>query len=157
MNDTYEARIEKYGDKLWDCDDKYLQVYATIRLNYENGPWVYIKGVEVPNKMWSTLKRQYKAFNLATWGNSVSKMIRHTQSDFKAIAKYWKSIKQAVAKYAEMENSVASWLQSFFFWLGLNSDLGPYIFQMINTARAQKQELEIDEMIIILVDHDRRL
>ncbi len=44
-----------------------------------------------------------------------------------------------------------------FFWLGLNSDLGPYIFQMINTARAQKQELEIDEMIIILVDHDRRL
>ncbi len=28
---------------------------------------------------------------------------------------------------------------------------------MVNTARAQKRELEIDEMIISLVDHDRRL
>ncbi|MCJ1348264.1 hypothetical protein MMC31_006495 [Peltigera leucophlebia] len=27
---------------------------------------------------------------------------------------------------------------------------------MVNTARTQKQELEIDEMIIALVDHDRR-
>ena len=43
------------------------------------------------------------------------------------------------------------------FWLGLNSDLEPYTFQMVNTARAQKRELEIDEMIIALVDHDRRL
>ncbi len=28
---------------------------------------------------------------------------------------------------------------------------------MVNTSRVQKQELEIDEMIITLVNHDRRL
>ena len=56
-----------------------------------------------------------------------------------------------------MENLVANWLQSSFFWLGLNFDLGPYTFQMVNTSRAQKRELKISEMIIALVDHDTRL
>ncbi len=56
-----------------------------------------------------------------------------------------------------MGNPVASWLQSSFFQLGLNSDLEPYIFQMVNTTPAQKRELEINEMIIAYVDHDRRL
>ena len=43
------------------------------------------------------------------------------------------------------------------FRLSLNSDLELYIFQRVNTAQAQKQELEMDDMIIALVDHDRRL
>ncbi len=47
--------------------------------------------------------------------------------------------------------------KAFFFRLGLNSDLEPYTFQIVNTARAQKRELQIDEMIISLVDNDRRL
>ena len=55
-----------------------------------------------------------------------------------------------------MGNPVPSWLLSSFFRLGLNPDLEPYTFQMVNTARTQKRELEIDEMIIALVDHDRR-
>ncbi len=139
-----------------DCDDKYSRAYATIRLNCEDGPRVHIKCVEDPNEMWSTLKRQYEASDLATRDNAVSQMICHTQSDFKTIAEYGESIKQGEAKCAEIGNPVASWLQSSFFQLDLNSDLEPYTFQMVNTARAQKRELEIDEMIIALVDHDRR-
>lgn len=41
-----------------------------------------------------------------------------------------------------------------FFWLDFNSHLQPYAFQIVNTAWAQKQELEIDKMIIILIDDD---
>ncbi len=84
-------------------------------------------------------------------------MIRHTQSDFKTIAEYGESIKQGEVKYAEIGNAVASWLQSSFFWLSLNSNLEPYTFQMVNTTQAQKRELEIDEMMIALVDHDKRI
>lgn len=51
---------------------------------------------------------------------------------------------------------VPSWLLSSFFRLGLNPDLEPYTFQMVKIARTQKRELEINEMIIALVDHDRR-
>ncbi len=88
MKDAHEARMEKYWDKLLDCDDKYSRAFATIRLNCEDGPRVHIKSVEDPNEMWSSLKRQYKASDLATRDNSVSQMIRHTQSDFKTIAEY---------------------------------------------------------------------
>ncbi len=56
MKDTHEARMEKYGDKILDCDDKYSRKCATIRLNCEDGPWVHIKSMEDPNEMWSTLK-----------------------------------------------------------------------------------------------------
>ncbi len=115
MKDAHEAKMEKYGDKLLDCDDEYSRACATIRLNCEDGPRVHIKGMKDPNKMWSTLKRQYEASDLATRDNSVSWMIRHTQSDFKTIAEYGESIKQGAAKCAEMGNPVASWLQSSFF------------------------------------------
>ncbi len=56
----------------------------------------------------------------------------------------------------DMGNPIPSWLLSAFFRLGLNPDLEPYTFQTVNTAQTQKWELEIDEMIIALVDHDRR-
>ena len=84
-------------------------------------------------------------------------MICHTQSDIKTISKYLEWTKERTAKCAEMENPVLSWLQSSFFWLGPNSNMEPYTFQMVNNARSQKQELEIDKMIIALIDHDRRL
>ncbi len=115
MKDTHEARMEKYGDKLLDYVDKYSLAFATIRLNCEDGPQVHIKGMEDPNKMWSTLKRQYKASDLATRDNTLSQIIRHTQSDFKTIAKYGESIKQEEVQCTEMGNPVASWLQSSFF------------------------------------------
>ncbi len=108
MKDAHEAKMEKYGDKLLDCDDKYSLAYSTIRLNCENGTRVHIKGVQDPNEIWATLKRQYEASDLAIRDNVVSQMIRHTQSDFKTIAEYGESIKQGAAKCAEMGNPVAS-------------------------------------------------
>ena len=72
MKDAHKAKMEKYWDKLLDCDDEYSRAYATIRLNCENSPWVHIKGIEDPNKMWNTLKRRYEASDLATRDNTVS-------------------------------------------------------------------------------------
>ena len=152
----YEAKMEKYREKLFDCDNKYSRACATIRLSYEDGPRIYVKGIESPHEIWSILKNQYESFDLATLDNTVSQMVYQTHSDFSTIAEYGEIIKKGAAKCAEMGNPVPSWLLSSFFRLGLNPDLEPYTFQMVNTARTQKRELEIDEMIIALVDHDRR-
>ena len=154
--DAYEAKMERYEEKLLECNDKYSRACATIRLNCEDGPRVHIKGVESPHEIWSILKNQYESSDLATRDNAVSQMVHQTQSDFSTIAEYGEVIKKGAAKCAEMGNPVPSWLLSSFFRLGLNPDLEPYTFQMVNTARTQKRELEIDEMIIALVDHDRR-
>ena len=154
--DAHEAKMERYEEKLLDCDDKYSRACATIRLNCEDGPRVHIKGVESPHEIWSILKNQYESSDLATRDNAVSQMVHQTQSDFSTIAEYGEVIKKGAAKCAEMGNPVPSWLLSSFFQLGLNPDLEPYTFQMVNTVQTQKQELEINEMIIALVDHDRR-
>ena len=69
MKDAHEARMEKYWDKLPDCDDKYSWAFATIRLNCENDPEVHIKGVENPNEIWTTLKRQTNATIWLNCGN----------------------------------------------------------------------------------------
>ena len=80
--DMYEAKMEKYREKLLDYDDKYSRAFATIRLNCEEGPRVYIKGVESPHEIWSILKNQYESSDLATRDNAVSQMVHQTQSDF---------------------------------------------------------------------------
>ncbi len=154
--DMYEAKMEKYKEKLLDYNDKYSRAFATIWLNYEEGPCVHIKGVESLHEIWLILKNQYESSDLATRDNAVSQMVHQTQSDFSTIAAYGKVIKKGAAKCAEMGNPVSIWLLSSFFRLGLNLDLEPYTFQMINTAQTQKRDLEIDEMIIALVDHNRR-
>ena len=84
--DMYEAKMKKYEEKLLDCDDKYSRACAAIRLNCEEGPRVYTKGVESPHEIWSILKNQYESSDLATWDNVVSQMVHQTQSDFSTIA-----------------------------------------------------------------------
>lgn len=42
----YKAKIEKYREKLFDYDNKYSEACATIWLNYEESPYVHIKGIE---------------------------------------------------------------------------------------------------------------
>ncbi len=93
MKDANGANIEKYGDKILDCDNKYSRAFAIIRLNCEDGLQVCIKGINDPNEIWGTLKRQYKASDLAIWDNHLSQMTCHTQVDFKTIAEYRESIK----------------------------------------------------------------
>ena len=73
--DAYEAKMERYEEKLLECNDKYSRACATIRLNCEDGPRVHIKGVESPHEIWSILKNQYKSSDLATPDNAVSQMV----------------------------------------------------------------------------------
>ena len=154
--DAYKAKMKRYEKKLLKYNDKYSRTCATIRLNCEDGLCIHIKDVESPYEIWSILKNQYELSDLATWDNAVSKMVHQTQSDFSIIAKYKEVIKKGAAKCAKIRNLVSSWLFNSFFRPDLNPDLEPYTFQMVNTAQTQNQELEIDEMIIAFIDHDRR-
>ena len=49
--DVYEAKMEKYEEKLLDCEDKYSRACATIRLSCEDGPRVHTKGAEIPQEI----------------------------------------------------------------------------------------------------------
>lgn len=72
VKNGHKAKIENYGDKPLDCDNKYSRKFATIWLNCEAGPRVPIKSVKNLNKIRNTMKRQYQVSNLATKDNAVS-------------------------------------------------------------------------------------
>jgi len=45
---------------------------------------------------------------------------------------------------------------SNLFLLGLNESLKPYIFGLIQSVKVNKSDLLIDDMTIVLADHDKR-
>ncbi len=92
-----KAKNEKHIDKLLDCNNGYSRSYSIIQLNYWESLWTLVKNFEDPNKMWTILKRQYEDFDLAIRKNILSWMICQTESDFKTIAKYSKSIKHKIS------------------------------------------------------------
>lgn len=87
-----------------------MKIYITIWWNYENDSWVYIKDIKNLTEMWTILRREY---NLSDWGkqdNIVFQIIFHTQSDFKTVTKYKRSIKLKATKYSKLQNVPPSWL-----------------------------------------------
>ena len=124
---------------------------------YEDGSWANIENVEDLNKIWNTLQKRYQAFDLAFQDDTLFQMIYHIQSDFKNIVKYGEEIQRRKVKCSEIENSVASWLQSFFFGLGLNYDIKKYNLQIVTANKVYKQELELEKMIIVFLIHEKWL
>ena len=49
--DVYKIKMERYEEEFLECNNKYSQTYAIIQLNYEDGFYVHIKGVENPHKI----------------------------------------------------------------------------------------------------------
>ena len=56
-----------------------------------------------------------------------------------------------------MNFALPKWLEGTYFRLGLPEDLAPYLFQLIQTARANKEELDIENMTVALSEHEKRL
>lgn len=46
VKDIYKAKVEKYREKVLDCNNKYSQAYSIIQLSCENSLYIYIKGIE---------------------------------------------------------------------------------------------------------------
>jgi len=151
------AAKKEYASTLLHWEDKNDRACGMITFSTEQGPRVHIVKIENAIQMWSTLQTQYGQSDLTTIYLAVKDLTQSKQSDFKSIQDYADSLKRAATKCSDTGNTVAPWMLSNLFLLGLNESLEPYIFGLIQSAKVNKTGLSIEDMTIALVDHDKRI
>lgn len=77
------------------------------------------------------------------------------QTNFKDLSTYAKNIKFAALKYTEMGKIISNKILGLFFRMRLSSDLEPYIFQLVQTAKDLAQKLTINNIIAALIDYNK--
>ncbi len=87
---------------------------------------------------------------------TIKKLTQTKQLNFKFIQNYANSLKQIVVKCSDIKKTIQSWMLSNLFLLDLNESLESYIFDLIQSIKINKFNLLIDDMTIVLVDHDKQ-
>ena len=87
---------------------------------------------------------------------TIKKLTQTKQLNFKFIQNYANSLKQVIIKCSDIEKTIQSWMLSNLFLLDLNKSLESYIFNLIQSIKINKFNLLIDDITIVLVDHDKR-
>jgi len=147
---------KKYVSTILNWKDKNDRVCNVIIFSIEQKLRVHIVKIEDVIKMWSILKTQYEQSNLITLYLTIKELTQSKQLNFNFIQNYADSLKRAVIRCSDIDNAVAFWMLSNLFLLNLNENLESYIFDLIQSVKINKIDLFIKNMIIALVDHDKR-
>lgn len=151
------AAIKEYAVAAHYWADKNDRARGMITYHCETGPRVHISKITEATNMWFILETQYGQSDLTTLYLAIKELNRAKQSDFKSIQDYADSLKRVATRCSNVGKTIESWMLSNLFLLGLNESLEPYIFGLIQSAKAKNSELLIDEMAIALADHDKRI
>ena len=157
-----ETKEYKVQYKEWENKHKSWQrtndrAMALMILLVEDGPRAHVVDMGLVHEAWLKLKQLYGTSDLATRDQALFEISRIDLEDFKSIAEYSKHINKHAKTLIDLEVGLPKWMLSTFFWLGLKKYLDPYVFQMIQAARAANQELDIDDITVLLVQHDKRI
>ncbi len=155
-SDASTADKKKYITDVQHWEDRNDRVSGIIGFSCEKRLRIHITKAESVTKMWSILKTQYEQSNLITLFLTIKKLTQTKQLNFKFIQNYANSLKQAVVKCSDIGKTIQSWMLSNLFLLDLNESLESYIFDLIQSVKINKFDLLIDDMTIVLVDHDKR-
>ena len=151
-----QDELKKYKKKVNNWDERHDKIVIRIHLNCFIRSRVHIKDIEETFKMWVILKKHYDISSLSTRDKTYLQLRRFSQLNFKFIQKYAKHLKKTQSKLRELDHNSSDCELIIFFRLNINSDLESYIFSLIEMTRLNERELKLDEMIMVLIDHDRR-
>jgi len=156
-NSEFKTAVKKkYVSTILNWEDKNDRVCDVIIFSIEQRFRIHIVKIEDVIKMWSILKTQYEQSNLITLYLTIKELTQSKQLNFNFIQNYADLLKRAVIKCLDIDNAVALWMLSNLFLLDLNENLELYIFDLIQSVKINKINLFIENMIIALVDHDKR-
>ena len=154
---VYQNRLTQWDkeDKGWKKKNR--KGIARLVFYTEEGPREHIKGLDTIYAQWEMLKKQYGVSDLSTRDAALYAIARIQSSSYKSIQEYTKAIKKQQTILVNMGVGLPAWMLSSFFRGGLEAGLEPYMFQLIQAAKASGQELEIDDISSALSEHDRRI
>ncbi len=157
-NSEFKTAVKKkYVSIILNWKNKNNRVCDVIIFSIEQKLRIHIVKIEDIIKMWSILKTQYEQSNLIILYLMIKELTQSKQLNFNFIQNYADSLKQAVIKCSNIDNAVTLWMLSNLFLLDLNESLELYIFDLIQSVKINKIDLFIKNMIIALVNHDKRL
>ena len=145
--ERWEDKLEAFEEKQKKWDKRRVKVATKIYLNCGTGPRVHIEGLEDLKEMWDVLEKHYKATSLAT-RDLAFLQLHASQSDFKSIQEYAEHLKKAHSQLIQLGHKLPDLVLSTSFRLGLKPDLEPYIVSLVEAARANMRELDVDEMMM---------
>ena len=116
-----------------------------------------IEGIPNIADQYAKLIRLYSKIDLATRDEAIYALTTADSSEYKSIQEYTEFVKEHLKILSNMNFALPKWLEGTYFRLGLPEDLAPYLFQLIQTARANKEELDIENMTVALSEHEKRL
>ena len=155
--DDYQRRLMQWDKDTKAWKKKNRKGIARLVFYTEEGPREHIKGLDTIYAQWEKLKKQYGASDLSTRDAALSAIARIESSSYKSIQEYTEAIKKQQTILTNMGVGLPAWQLSSFFRMGLEEGLEPYVFQLIQAAKASGQELNIDDMATALSEHDRRV
>ncbi len=151
-----DSSQKKYISTILNWKDKNDRICNVIIFSIEQKLRVHIVKIKDIIKMWSILKTQYEQLNLIILYLMIKELTWSKQLNFNFIQNYVDSLKWAVIKCSDIDNAIAFWMLSNLFLLDLNESLELYIFDLIQSIKINKIDLFIKNIIIALVDHDKR-
>ena len=146
----------RFDRKLQEWKRKNSKTVGLLLLNIEDGPQQHVDGQTEAKDVWDILRNQYESYDVGTRDLSFLAVTRCSQSEFSTMQEYGDHIKKHTRILANMGYPLSPWQVSTSFRLGLNPDLAPYTFQLLLAAKMHGGELDVDQLIHTMVDHEKR-
>ena len=118
---------------------------------------IFIKEFTNACKAYEILKREYDTIDLATIDASMQELCRVNCVDKGELTQYSTHMKHHISILLQSDIILLSAFLDFIFKMSLPLDQTQYIFSMIHFAKTRGVELIIDEMIVALVDLQKRI
>ena len=153
----YKTNVVQYSKdlKVWKNTNNYSIAYLILLI--EEGPKQQTKGIEYIAEVYAKLVRLYGKTNLTTRDEVLHVLARADSSEYVSIQEYLEFLKQHLKTLEDIDHTLPKWIEGTFFRLGLPEDLALYIFQLVQTTRANKTELDIDDITIVLSEYEKRV
>ena len=135
----HQAELEKWrrrNDTGW----------STMMLILGDGPRARVGTSTIVADIWKKLEELYSADDLSTRNNAFYQLSHLDASKYKNLYEYTSELRKHATKLENMGKPMHSWQLVTCYLQGLPQDLSPYTFNLIQAAKAQKRELDIDEM-----------
>ena len=156
QHDHHKKEVEEWSKEVDKFDEGHEEAMAVIHLTTMPEPREHVKGYTNSEHAIAKLLKQYGTSNLATVDTSFQEICRSNMEDFPGLFEYAEHIQRHHNKILQAGKDLYPWQLSSADRMGLPSHLSPYVFPLVNAAKAADKQLAIDDMVDALAEEQRR-
>ena len=153
----YKKEKKNYENELIVWEKKHEECMIMLTLTCDEQSRIFIKNFTNVSKTYEILKREYDIIDLVIIDVSMQKLCRVNCVDKEELIEYSIHMKHHINILLQSDIIFLFAFLNFIFKMSLSLDQIQYIFSMIHFVKTRDVELTIDEMIVALIDIQRRI